>query len=305
LESLLSVKMIIGSGARTTRQLVKTTNRGYISRAHPPKTSPIGVPVVKALDNLMEGIQQRREKREAKWNRNADVRRAKGIKEQGAYWNVDETVELALNLNLDPRKPGQALRGTMALPHGTGKVVKALVFVDDEDDIEKLNAPKGTTIGGPSLIEGIMDGTASLDGYDRAYATPEAMSRLGKAARLLGPKGLYPNAKTGSIVPLDKLPDVLSSLNSIVTYRTDKQGIVHAGIGKGSFSSDALLDNIRTFMNGIQEVKPTEGHGKGKKASTKAKYYLSAFLASSQGPSQKVDLRSLDPTSTFFMATPS
>jgi len=298
--------MMIGSGVRTARQLViNTTSRGYISRAHPPKTSPIGAPVKEALDDVMEGIQQRREKRLLKWNRNADVRRAKGIKEEGEYWNIDETVDLALNLNLDPRKPGQALRGSMSLPHGTGKVVKALVFVDDDEDIEKLTVPKGTTIGGPSLIQGIMEGTASVDGYDRAYATPEAMSRLGKAARLLGPKGLYPNAKTGTIVPMEKLPGVLSSLNSIVTYRTDKHGIIHAGVGKGSFSTDALLDNIRTFMNGMQEVKPSEGHGKGKKATTKAKYYLSAFLASNQGPSQKIDLRTLDPTSTFFMATPS
>jgi len=284
---------------------MNTTSRGYISRAHPPKMSPPGVTIMEALDKVMQEMQQRREKRLVKWNRNADVRRAKGIKDEGEYRNVDETVEFALNLNLDPRKPGQALRGSMSLPHGTGKVVKALIFVDDDDMELQLQAPKGTTVGGPKFIQGILEGTSGIDGYDRAYATPEAMSRLQKAARLLGPKGLYPNAKTDTIVTMEKLPQVLKSLDSVVTYRTDKQGIIHAGIGKGSFSSEQLLDNIRTFMNGIQEVKPTEGHGKGKKSSTNAKFYLSAFLASSKGPSQKIDLRTLDPTSTFFMATPS
>ena len=228
------------------------------------------------------------------------------VKEQGEYRNVDETIELALNLNLDPRKPGQALRGSLALPHGTGKVVKAVVFVDDRNDqiMSQESIPNGTTVGGKDLIGTILDGTHPIDEYDRAYATPEAMSLLGKAARLLGPKGLYPNAKTGTIVNFDQLPSVLSDLNSIITYRTDKQGIIHTSIGKGSFQEDQLLDNIRSFMQGIQNVKPSEGWGKGKKASTKAKFYLSAFLTSTQGPSHKIDLRTLDPTSSFFMSTP-
>ena len=141
------------------------------------------------------------------------------------------------------------------------------------------------------------------------------MSSLSSIARLLGPRGLMPNAKVGTIAPPTQLADVLQQQQAgQIQYRTDKSGIVHAGVAKGSFSKEQIVDNIQAFMNTIQEVKP-DSFGKGKKkgggggkgggksggGNKNAKYYLKAHVTSSQGKGVQVDLRTVDPTSTFFM----
>ena len=239
----------------------------------------------------------------------------------GPYRNQDETIELALNLNLDPRKPGQALRGSCSLPHGTGKTVSVVVFTNDAELAKSLqeqggggdNATKGQVVaGGDELIADLASGVVPLT-FDRALATPDMMSSLSSIARLLGPRGLMPNAKVGTIAPPAQLPDVLRQQQAgQIQYRTDKSGIVHAGVAKGSFTKEQIADNIQAFMNTLQEVKPDSfgkgkkkggggGKGKGGGGNKNAKYYLKAHVTSTQGKGVQVDLRTVDPTSTFFM----
>ena len=244
----------------------------------------------------------------------------------GPYRNQDETIELALNLNLDPRKPGQALRGSCSLPHGTGKTVSVVVFTNDDALAQSIaeaggdtttTTSKGTVVaGGDDLISDLASGTVPLT-FDRALATPDMMPSLAPIARLLGPRGLMPNAKVGTIVPPAQLREVLREQQAgQIQYRTDKAGIVHAGVAKGSFAKDQIVDNIQAFMNAIQEVKPDsfgknkkkgggggggKGGGKGGGNNKNAKYYLKAHVTSTQGRGVPVDLRTVDPTSTFFM----
>lgn len=242
----------------------------------------------------------------------------------GPYRNQDETIELALNLNLDPRKPGQALRGSCSLPHGTGKTVSVVVFTNDAELAKSIQEQagggdegeggKGSVVaGGENLISDLADGTIPLT-FDRALATPEIMSSLAPLARLLGPRGLMPNAKVGTIVPPSQMMDTIKQQQAgQIHYRTDKAGIVHAGVAKGSFDKNQIVENVQAFMNEMQEVKP-ESFGKGKKkggggkgksggggGNKNAKYYLKAHVSSTQGKGVPVDLRTVDPTSTFFM----
>ena len=227
------------------------------------------------------------------------------LQDDGPYRNQDETIELALNLNLDPRKPGQALRGPLSLPHGSGKTVKCVVFTRDASAAQAALEAGALHAGGEEIVNQILEGTIPLD-FDRALATPDMQAVLGqKLARMLGPRGLMPNAKVGTLIPsADKLVDALKEqLAGQVQYRTDKAGIIHLGIGKGSFGSEKLLDNLRTTLSEIYEVKP-ESFGKGKKKSSSSKntkYFLKAHLTSQQGPSVRMDLRTVDPTSVFFM----
>mmetsp|Transcript_10417 Transcript_10417/g.19488 ORF Transcript_10417/g.19488 Transcript_10417/m.19488 type:complete len:312 (+) Transcript_10417:115-1050(+) len=288
--------------------------RSYVSRAHPSASNP-AFPIGDALSTVLHGIQERKVLRQQKWEKNAATRVSKGVTDEGPYRNQDETVEIALNLNIDPRKPGQAIRGSLSLPHGTGKKVNVIVFApdDDADTIEAAKKAGATHVGGSSLIESISRGEMPLT-FDRALATPDVMPLLSKIARILGPRGLMPNAKLDTIQPADRIVDaVKAQAAGMVQYRTDKNGIIHAGVGKGSFSPDQLSDNIREFMTVIQSAKP-ESFGKGKKKGGKkgssggskdAKYILKGYLTSSQGKgSINVDLRTLDPTSSYFMSVP-
>ena len=211
-----------------------------------------------------------------------------------------------MNLNIDPRKPGQALRGALSLPHGTGKTVKCVVFTRDSDAAKAALEAGALHAGGEELVDQILDGSIPLD-FDRALATPDMQAVLGqKLARMLGPRGLMPNAKVGTLVPSpDKIVDVLQQqLAGQVQYRTDKAGIIHMMVGKGSFGPEKIMDNLKTTFNEIYEVKP-ESFGKGKKKSSGSgknqKYFLRAHLSSQQGPSVRLDLRTVDPTSVFFM----
>ena len=222
---------------------------------------------------------------------------------------MDETIELALQLNLDPRKPGQSLRGSLALPHGNGKQFAVAVFTDDDNLASQALASGAIAAGGSSLIESIQNGNTSLSSIDRVLATPEIMPNLSAIARLLGPKGLMPNPKLNTIQPKENILETLASqMSGISNYRTDKSGIVRVALGKASFGIDKLSDNVRELMNEIQAVKP-ENFGKGKKGSKGGagkgtKYYLKAHLSSTQSKrSWLVDMRTVDPTSVFFMSS--
>lgn len=229
-------------------------------------------------------------------------------------------VELAINLNVDPRRPGQALRGSLALPHGTGKTVSCLVFTSDSAVAAKAEEA-GHKAGGDELIDRIIGGTEPLESYQRAMATKDILPLVQKQlARLLGPRGLMPNPKTNTIFDDgDTLLRSLTEVANTVTYRTDASGILHFVLGKGSFSSEQLLDNFQIICQKVQEIKP-ESYGKGKKKkssggggggggdkkqSKNVKYWLRAHLTATQGKgSVRMDLRSVDPTSPFFMKEP-
>jgi len=240
-------------------------------------------------------------------------------KDVGEYRNQNETIEVAINLNVDPRKPGQAMRGSVKLPHGTGKTVSCLVFSDDAATVEEAKS-QGHEAGGEELVDRILDGEASIDSYQRALATKDTLPNVQKKlARLLGPRGLMPNAKTNTVFDEgSSLLEALSEQSNTITYRTEAGGILHFPIGKGSFTSQQLMDNLQTVCAEIQEVKP-EQYGRGKKKKnkgagagskgnsqkkSKTKYWLKAYLTATQGKSVRLDLRTVDPSSPYFMKEP-
>jgi len=303
--------------------------RGFKSRAHPEFTAPASVPILQAVDTLLAKIDERHNARAERWEKNKANRvtqRAAYFEQRGAagaptpekvaedaaahaYRRMDETVELALQMNIDPRKQGQALRGSLALPHGNGRSFAVAVFTDDAELAREALARGAAVAGGAELVEAIKGGSTPVSSFQRALASPEVMPRMSAVARILGPRGLMPNPKLNTIVPPDELLAALKKqMSGMSNYRTDREGIVRLGIGRGGFGADKLLDNVREFMNEIQAVKP-ESFGKGKKGQKKVakgtKYYLKAHLSSTQSKgSILVDLRTIDPTSSFFMSDP-
>ncbi len=187
----------------------------------------------------------------------------------------DETVEIALNLNVDPRHADQMIRGSVVLPKGTGKVVRVAVFAKDAKAEEAKNAG-ADIVGVEDLAEDIKNGVIN---FDILIATPDMMGQLGRLGRILGPKGLMPNPKTGTVTP-----DVATAVNNAkggqVNFRVDKKGNMQAGIGKASFSSEDILANAKSFIEKINKMKP---------ASSKGKYIQSAALSLSMSPSVVLD----------------
>ena len=274
--------------------------RSYISRAH-PKPKPVFA-VNEALDDLLKDIKEREKRRIRKM-----VRNGASPEEINDRKPFDETVELAINLNLDPRKPGQALRGSINLPNGTGKKFNCVVFTDDEDLVEAALKAGAKHAGGSDLMDSLLNGDVPVDRLDRSLATADMMTTLSKkVARLLGPRGLMPNAKTGTLVQPNELIPALETqvAGREVQYRTEREGVVHVAVGKASFGSEKLLENIGAVMTEIFVVKP-EQYGKGKKKNVgrAAKYLLKAFLSSTQGPSLGLDPRTVDPSSPFFLTS--
>jgi large subunit ribosomal protein L1 len=234
---------------------------------------------------------------------------------------VDETIELALNLNLDPRKPNQSLRGSVDLPHGSGKSVNCLVFTSDPDGAASLRdqfqpahpasaSSARVEVGGEDLVDRILAGEVSVERFERGLATPDMQKLLGqRLARILGPRGLMPNPKAGTLVEgLERLREALGSQvrGRAVPYRTDREGVVHVRLGRASFGADALVENAGAVLKEIFKAKPDQygkSAKKGKKSSAgkNAKYLLRATVTSTQGKGYSVDVRTLDPTSPFFL----
>jgi large subunit ribosomal protein L1 len=272
----------------------------YHSRAHP---EPIPEHAVsEAIASILDDIQRRQRNRARKWKRN-------GIQDKE---HPDEMIELSVNLNVDPRKPGQALRGSVSLPNGTGKKgIECIVFTNDTDLQEAALKAGATHAGGDSLIEDIVAGVVAVDGLQRSLATNDIMPTLSKrVARILGPRGLMPNAKVGTLLPNGEelLEAVRTQLaGKEVPYRTEKEGIVHVPVGKGSFEPEKLLENIGEVIKTIFEAKP-DNFGKNKKSSKAAgkgtKYLLRASVSSTQGKKgMRLDPRTVDPGSLFFLKT--
>ncbi len=196
--------------------------------------------------------------------------------------SFDETVELVVRLGVDPRKADQMIRGTVALPAGTGKDVRIAVFASGDAAAAARDAG-ADIVGADALAEMVQGGM--LD-FDVAIATPDLMPMIAKLGRVLGPRGLMPNPKTGTVTP-DVARAVSEFKGGKVEYRTDRYGNVHVPIGRVSFSSEALLANFRAVLDELQRAKP---------ASSKGRYLRKINLSSTMGPGVKVDPMRLKPT---------
>ncbi len=187
----------------------------------------------------------------------------------------DETVEVALNLNVDPRHADQMVRGSVVLPHGTGKNVRVAVFAKDAK-ADEAKAAGADLVGSDELIEQIQAG--KID-FDIVISTPDMMGVLGKVARVLGPKGLMPNPKTGTVT-MDVAKAVENAKGGQVNFRVDKKGNIHAGIGKISFDKEKIRENFNTFLEAINKAKP---------ASSKGRYITNAAVSLTMSPSVTLD----------------
>ncbi|MBX3457168.1 MAG: 50S ribosomal protein L1 [Candidatus Paracaedibacteraceae bacterium] len=199
----------------------------------------------------------------------------KTIKER-ATAKFDETIEVAINLNVDPRKADQNLRGVVQLPNGTGKTYRVAVFAKGPKAEEALKAG-ADIVGAEDLMEKIQAGDMP---FDRCIATPDMMGLVGRVGKILGPRGLMPNPKLGTVT-MDVAEAVKSVKGGQVEYRTEKAGIVHAGVGKASFTEKAILENVKSYVDAVIKAKPT---------GVKGTYVKSMSLSSTMGPAVKFDV---------------
>ena len=202
----------------------------------------------------------------------------KAIKEN-AKTKFDETVEIAMNLGVDPRHADQQVRGMVSLPHGTGKSVKVAVFAKGPK-AEEAKAAGADVVGAEDLAETIQGG--AID-FDRCVATPDMMPVVGRLGKILGPRGLMPNPKLGTVTN-NVTEAVQAAKGGQVEFRVEKAGIVHAGVGKASFTEDALVANVRAFYEAISKAKPSGAKGT---------YIKRVSLSSTMGPGLKVEVGSL------------
>lgn len=199
------------------------------------------------------------------------------IVQQNATAKFDETIELHFRLGIDPRHSDQQIRTTVMLPHGTGKTVRILAFVD-ESQAEATLAAGADIIGSDEVIARIREGWL---GFDATIATPPMMRKVGPIARILGPRGLMPNPKAGTVVQPDDLPRVIGELKAgRVEFRNDRTGNLHIPVGKASFAYDQLRENVMTIVETVQAAKPN---------SQKGAYIRRVVLSSTMGPGVRVE----------------
>jgi large subunit ribosomal protein L1 len=191
----------------------------------------------------------------------------------------DETVEIALNLNVDPRHADQMIRGSVVLPNGTGKSVRVAVFAKDAK-ADEAKVAGADIVGSTELIEQIQEGNIN---FDTVIATPDMMGTIGRVARILGPKGLMPNPKTGTVT-MNITKAVTEAKGGKVNFRVDKKGNIHAGIGKVSFSTDKIEENLRIFVETINRAKP---------ATAKGRYIKNGALSLTMSPAITLDTNEL------------
>jgi len=208
-----------------------------------------------------------------------DIREAVELVKNLAYAKFNETVDLAINLGVDPRKSDQVVRGSVVLPHGLGKKIKVLVFARGEKANEAKEAG-AEYVGAEDLVEKIQGGWLDCD---KVVATPDMMSLVGRLGKILGPRGLMPNPKTGTVT-FDVGKAVKDILAGRADYRTDKGGVVHVPIGKVSFETDKLVENARTVVRSIEKAKPP---------TSKGKYLKKIFISSTMGVGIPVSIPSV------------
>jgi len=193
-----------------------------------------------------------------------------------AYAKFDETIDLAFNLGVDPRKSDQMVRGTVVLPHGTGKQLRVLVFAKGEKELEAKQAG-ADYVGADDLVDKISKGW--LD-FDKVVATPDIMGVVGKLGKILGPRGLMPNPKLGTVT-FDVAKAVKEIKAGKVEYKTEKAGVVHVPIGKVSFDAQKLLENAKAIIDSVTKAKPS---------TSKGKYLKGISVSSTMGPGMKIDV---------------
>ncbi|OSQ35374.1 50S ribosomal protein L1 [Thalassospira sp. MCCC 1A01428] len=194
----------------------------------------------------------------------------------GAKAKFDETVEIAMNLGVDPRHADQMVRGVVSLPHGTGKTMRVAVFAKDAKAEEALKAG-ADTVGSDDLLAAMQGGDLN---YDRVIATPDMMAFVGRLGKVLGPRGLMPNPKLGTVT-MDVAKAVADAKAGQVQFRAEKNGLVHAGVGKASFSEEQLVENVKAFVSAIVKAKP---------AGAKGVYLQRAAVSSTMGAGVKVSI---------------
>ena len=207
------------------------------------------------------------------------LKEAVKIVKSNATAKFDETIDVAINRGVDPKHADQMIRGVCALPHGTGKTVRVAVLAQGEK-ADEAKAAGADIVGAENLVDSILSG--KID-FDRCIATPDMMGLAGRVARVLGPKGLMPNPKLGTVTT-DVAGAVKKAKAGEVQYRVEKNGIVHAGIGKASFSEEQIYDNAKTFIDAILKAKPQ---------SLKGNYLKKISLSSTMGVGIKVDSSAL------------
>jgi large subunit ribosomal protein L1 len=204
---------------------------------------------------------------------------AVALLKQTASAKFDETIEVALNLGVDPRHADQMVRGTVDLPHGTGKSMRVAVFARG-DKAAEAKAAGADVVGAEDLAEAIQGGEIN---FDRCIATPDLMPVVGRLGRILGPRGLMPNPKLGTVTP-NIGQAVRAAKAGQVQFRVEKAGIVHGGVGKASFDQALLVENIKAFVEAVNRAKP---------AGAKGTYMKRAAISSTMGPGVHVEVASL------------
>ena len=200
------------------------------------------------------------------------------VKERASA-KFDETVEIAMNLSVDPRHADQNVRGVVSLPNGTGRTVRVAVFAKGEK-AEEAKAAGADVVGEADLAEKVQGG--QID-FERCIATPDMMAVVGRLGKVLGPRGLMPNPKLGTVTN-DVAAAVKAAKGGQVEFRAEKAGLIHAGVGKASFSNDALVENVRAFVGAISRAKPSGAKGT---------YIKRVSLSSTMGPGVTIDVSSV------------
>ena len=207
------------------------------------------------------------------------IEEAIGLVKKAKYTNFDETVEVALRLGVNPKHADQMVRGTVVLPHGLGKTRRVLVIASGEK-VKEAEDAGADIVGGEDMVEKIQKGFMD---FDTVVATPDVMKSVGKLGRILGPRGLMPNPKTGTVT-FDVERAVKEVKAGKVEFRVDKTAIVHAPVGKLSFAEDKLVENVQTLVDSVLKAKPVAAKGK---------YIKSMAVSSTMGPGLKIDLTSV------------
>ena len=214
-------------------------------------------------------------------DRNAfyNVEKAVEMIKTGATAKFDETIEVAMNLGVDPRQSDQNVRGVVQLPHGTGKSLRVAVFAKG-DKAKQAKDAGADIVGDADLAEKVQAG--QID-FDRCIATPDMMAVVGRLGKVLGPRGLMPNPKLGTVTN-DIAEAVKAAKGGQVEFRAEKAGLVHAGVGKASFTKDALIDNVKAFVGAVAKAKPSGAKGS---------YIKKVSLSSTMGPGVKLEIASV------------
>jgi large subunit ribosomal protein L1 len=224
-------------------------------------------------------------KRVAKSREGIDANKAYGLGEAikllkgRATAKFDETVEVAMNLGVDPRHADQMVRGVVNLPNGTGRTVRVAVFAKG-DKADEAKAAGADIVGAEDLVQVVQGGTID---FDRCIATPDMMGLVGRLGKVLGPRGLMPNPRVGTVTT-DVAAAVKASKGGAVEFRVEKAGIVHAGVGKASFDAKAIEENVRAFADAVIKAKP---------AGAKGNYVKKVSVTTTMGPGLKIDVATL------------